>query len=146
MGLFDKLSGRGDNRPLSKHEAFVATMLAVSAADGQISDEEVEDMVSRLRRVHLFSGMSDDDLVASTNRPFALLRKGGPGELIRSASPVLPNELRESAFAVAVDIAFSDGTVEDEEKQLIEDLQREFGIPDELAMQVVNVMIIKNRG
>lgn len=143
MGLWDKLSGSSD-APLTKQEAFIATMLAVSAADGHISDEEIEDLISRFRRLRLFSGMNDDELIASTNRPFDLLRKGGPSELIRRASPALPKELRESAFAVAVDIAFSDGTVQDEEKQLIENLQREFGISDDLAMQTVNVMIMKN--
>lgn len=145
MGLWDKLPVSRADAPLNKQEAFFATMLAVSAADGNVADEELEDLVARLRRLRLFDGMDDDQLIASTNRPFDLLRRGGPTELIKAAAPALSEELRESAFATAVDLAFSDGTVEDGERDFIESLQREFGISDELATQSVNVTIIKNR-
>lgn len=146
MGLFDKLSGGPDEGPLNKQEAFAAVMLAVSAADGNVSDEEVEDVVGRFTRMRLFSDMGTSQLTAMTGRLFRLLKKGGSEELIRRGAPVLPHDLRETAFAVAVDMAFSDGSVEEEEKRLIERLQQELGLADELAMQVVNVMIIKNRG
>jgi tellurite resistance protein len=144
MALWDKLTNSGGEAPLTKQEGIVAVMLAIAAADGHISDEEIEDLISRLRRLQLFSGLTDDQLIAAANKPFDLLRKGGPDELIRSASPALPQQLRESAFAIAVDLAFSDGSVADEEKQLIEKLQHEFGISDEIATQTVNVMITKN--
>lgn len=144
MGLWDKVTTGGAEAPLSKQEAMVAVMLAISAADGNISDEEIEDLITRLRRLRLFSGLTDDQLIAATNRPFDLLRKGGPDELIRSACPALPQQLRESAFAIAVDLAFSDGSVADEEKQLIEKLQQDFGISDETAIQTINAMIMKN--
>ena len=144
MALWDKLTASGADAPLTKQESMVAVMLAIAAADGHISDEEIEDLIARLRRLRLFSGLTDDQLIAATNRPFDLLRKGGPDELIRAASPSLPQQLRESAFAIAVDLAFSDGSVADEEKQLIEKLQHELGISDEIATQTVNVMITKN--
>ena len=56
MGLFDKvLGGRSsESNAFSKQEAFAAIMLATVAADGHISDEEVDGFYAVINRMKLF--------------------------------------------------------------------------------------------
>ncbi len=55
-------------------------------------------------------------------------------------------ELRESAFANAVDIVLSNGQVDTEEKEFIDDLKKKFEIDDQRAKTIVKVMVYKNHG
>lgn len=52
MGLFGKITGGGSAAPFTPPEAFAAVMLAVAAADGDISDEERDDFVARANRIN----------------------------------------------------------------------------------------------
>jgi uncharacterized tellurite resistance protein B-like protein len=146
MGLFDKFTGGGSDAPLNKQEGFAAIMLAVMAADGDISDEEIEDYVSRLSRMRLFADMSSNQTSSMLDKLFKIKSKGGPDALVSRGVPALTPELKETAFAVAVDMIFADGSVEDAEKRLVEKLHSELGIADGLASQILDVMIIKHRG
>ncbi len=146
MGLFDKLTGGGSDAPFNKQEGFAAIMLAVVAADGEISEEEIEDYVSRLSRMRLFADMSSSETSRMIDKLFKVKSKGGPDALVGRGVPALTPELKETAFAVAVDMIFADGSVEDAEKHLVEKLQTELGITDDLASQIIDVMVIKHRG
>ena len=66
--------------------------------------------------------------------------------LVEKCVPALPDELRETAFAHACDLVLADGVVEDEERALVEKLQKKLEIPGDQAMDIVRVMVIKNRG
>lgn len=147
MGLFDRLTaGESADAPFNRQEGFAAIMLAVVAADGDISDEEVQDFVTRVSRMKLFGGQPSADFNQMVEKLFRVLRKSGPLELIKRGAPALIPELRETAFAVTVDMIFADGVVEDDEKALVERLQGELDIADALAAQILDVMIIKHRG
>lgn len=147
MGLFDKFTGRSSSdAPLDKAEGFAAIMLAVVAADGDISDEEAEDFTARAARMRLFADMSGSPFHKMIEKLCRILKRETPEDLIKRAVPALTPELRETAFVVAVDMVFADGSVEDEEKELVEKLQAELGISDDLAAKILDVMILKHRG
>jgi hypothetical protein len=59
---------------------------------------------------------------------------------------VLPEELRDTAFANACDLLLADGGIEDEEKEFLDSLQRKLEIPGDQAISIVEVMVIKNKG
>lgn len=146
MGLFDKLTGGGSDAPFNKQEGFAAIMLAVVAADGDISDEEIQDFNARANRMRLFADQTGSQFGQMIDRLFRILKKSGPQELAARGTAALTPELRETAFAVAVDMIFADGTVEDEEKALVGNLQQQLGVSDALASQILDVMVIKHRG
>lgn len=146
MGLFDRLTGGASDAPLNKQEAFAAIMLAIIAADGDISDEEVEDFGARVNRMQLFNNMSGRQFPDMINKLFRILKKSGVSELINKAVPALTPDLRETVFVVAVDMIFSDGIVENEEKAMIEKLHAQLEISDALVAQTLDVMLIKHRG
>jgi hypothetical protein len=54
--------------------------------------------------------------------------------------------MRESVFAVATDLILVDGVVSLEEKEFLNDLYQALNLDSEVATQIVEVMLIKNRG
>lgn len=74
------------------------------------------------------------------------LENEGVGGLVAIAKSSLPDDLRETAFACAVDVALADGVIEDGEKALLEELQQVLEVSDEVGSQILQVMMIKNRG
>lgn len=145
MGLFDKILGSSGPTKLSKPEAFAGVMLAVVAADGHISDEEGEAFMASINRMQMFREQSGAEHKAMMNKLFGVLKKQSAGELVKLAGAALSPALREAAFAAATDLVFVDGSVDDAEKAVLENIQRALEIPDELAEQIVRVMEIKNR-
>lgn len=148
MGLFDNMFGGNEGgKPLTKHEAFAGILLAASAVDGHIASEEISNLITAVSRMQLFSNFNDDKYSRMFDRLLKILKKDDGVELlIEKCVQELPDELRETAFANACDIVLADGVVEPEEKALIEKLQNELEIPGDEAMDIVKVMVIKNRG
>jgi uncharacterized tellurite resistance protein B-like protein len=76
----------------------------------------------------------------------AILRRDGIDVLFNAAKKSLPDDLREAAFAVATDLVLADGVVSQEERDFLNDLYQALGISSDIATQIVQVMLIKNRG
>ncbi len=148
MGLFDKvLGGQGtENRPLNKQEAFASILLVTVAADGHISDEEAQAFNTVINRMQLYHDVNGEQFSHMMDRLIGMLKKYGQDDLLRRAYKGLTPELRLTAFAVCTDLVFADGTVEDEEKETLEKLQRNLEISEEQALQIIDVIQIKNRG
>ena len=54
--------------------------------------------------------------------------------------------LKETAFAIAVDIALADGYLDPSEQECLEDLFLGLEVSEELATKIIEVIMIKNRG
>ena len=146
MGLFDKIfTSSSSNASLSRAEAFAGVMLAAIAADGHISEEEIAGFYAVISRLRIFQAQSAAEHNAMIDKLLGIMRRSSAEQLLEKAAEALPAELRDAAFAVAADLIFADGSVEDEEKAVLEKLQATLGVADELASQIVVVMDIKNR-
>lgn len=144
-GLFDKILGGGSAATVSKSEAFARAMLAAIAADVHISDEEATGFNAVTSRMRIFQTQSSAKHRAMIEKIFGLLKRNAASHLLNKSAEGLPCELRGAAFAVVADLIFADGSVEAEEEDLLETMQKKLEVPDELALQVVRVMEIKNR-
>lgn len=150
MGLFEqafndkKASATG--APLNPAEAFASIALVAIAADGYLADQEGEDMSLLLSRMQLFSNYRGEALNRMLDTLLERLKQDGPGQLVATARLCLPPELRETAFAIATDLILSDRTVTQQEQAFLDDLYRILEIPEQLALQIVHVLTIKNRG
>lgn len=127
-------------------EALASIALVAIAADGYLADQEGQDMTMMLSRMALFSSYSKDAIHHLFDMLLSRLKTEGPGVMVDQAKAVLPQDLRETAFAIATDLVLSDRTVTPQEQAFLEDLYRILEIPSPLAQQVVQVMTIKNRG
>jgi tellurite resistance protein len=152
MGLFDKVTKSmsppvsDDGASLSAPEAFAAITLAAVASDGYLAEEEAQSIPFILSRMKLFVGYSDDMMRRLFDKLLGRLQADGVEALFASAKEVLTPELRETAFTVATDLVLADGVVTEEEEQFLKDLEDRLEISSELALQVIRVMAIKNRG
>jgi hypothetical protein len=148
MGLFDQMfdGTQSSDAALSPAEAFASIALVAIAADGYLADQEGEDMSLLLARMKLFSNYQGEAMNRMLDKLLDRLKQQGPGRLVTMAKTYLPPELRETAFAVATDLILSDRTVTQQEQAFLDDLYRILELPEQLALQIVHVMTIKNRG
>lgn len=75
-----------------------------------------------------------------------MIKRQGYDDFIKIAIATLPHDLYETAFAVATNLVLADGEVSEEEEDLLKFLWNHLEIPDDTAMNIINVMIIKNKG
>jgi len=147
MGLFDNIfGGHSANKSLTKPEAFASILLCAVASDGHISDEEAQGLVTIISRMKLFENWSGDKFNSMMNRLIGMLKREGLDKFLSKATEALPDELRDTAFANACDLVLADGVVEDEEKDFLDKVQKMLDINGDTALDIVQVMIIKNRG
>jgi tellurite resistance protein len=148
MGLFDKMSSAQSQvqDAFTPAEAFAAITLAATASDGYLSEEEARAISSTLSRMRLFRSYSHDVIIRMFDKLLGILKGDGIDVLFNAAKDSLPNDLREAAFAVATDLVLSDGIVSQEERDFLNDLYQSLGISSDIATQIVQVMLIKNKG
>ncbi|MCI0459134.1 MAG: tellurite resistance TerB family protein [Gemmataceae bacterium] len=147
MGLFDSLFGSSEaSKPFGPHEGFAGILLGASACDGHIAQEEVQSLFTMLTRMKMYQRYTENNWNTLMNRLLGLLKRKGVDELLEKAVEALPPELKATAFANACDIVLADGVVEEDEKEFLDKLQNRLEIPQAEAMNIVRVMVIKNKG
>lgn len=148
MGFLDNvLKGKSSrDAQLDQKDAFAAILLVAIAEDGHISNEEREGFIAVSNRMQLFKDQSISEFNRMTDKLFSLLRNQGSTFLLSKAVETLPVKLRETAFATATDLVFADGRIEEEERAILENLISSLHIDPDLALKIVEVIAIKNRG
>jgi tellurite resistance protein len=148
MGLFDKVKGskEAEQVKLNKEEAFAAVSLAAVAADGEITEEEARGLITSLLRMKLYEKFNDKQMSAMFNKLVGVIKRQGVDALVTSSKEVLPADLRETAFAVAADLTLADGVLAKGEKDILTKIQESLGVPEDKAVNIIEVMLIKNRG
>ena len=131
---------------LSQPEAFAAIAVGAAAIDGKISDVEIENIVTYLRRMKLYKQYSTEQFVKLFDKVLGVLKYHGAVTLIQAASKVLSPPLRETAYAMAVDVTLSDGVLKEREDKLLRSLRQDLNLSEELAKTIIRVIEIKNRG
>ena len=111
-----------------------------------MSEEEVNSICVILPRMKLFQSYTKDKIMGMIEKLLNFLQQEGIDALFNAAQASLPENLRESAFALATDMVLADGVVTKEEQGFLNDLYHSLGIANDVANQIVQVMLIKNRG
>ena len=109
---------------LDHHAALIYTMVIVSAADGEMDDEEMQAIGDIVRHLPAFRGFDENDLPKVAQACATLLGDSDGFEtvltIIREA---LPAKLRETAYAVACDVAAADLDVDEEEMTILQQIR-----------------------
>lgn len=148
MGLFDRIAGsrKKASTTLVSAEAFAAIALIAVASDGYITDAEAQALSTTLGRMQLFRSYPNDVMRKMFDKLLSIMQREGVDALFNGATAALPHDLTETAFAVATDIVLADGEVTEEEEKLLSDLCRILEVPEETAIKIIDVMLIKNKG
>ncbi|WP_424933829.1 tellurite resistance TerB family protein [Amaricoccus macauensis] len=115
--------------PLSAQDALVAIMVAVSASDEHITSNELLSIGRMIEALPVFDGFDRDHLPRISQTVFDLFEEEDGLEaffgIVRDA---LPDNLQETAYALACDVAAADGHAFQAELRFLEELRYEFDI------------------
>ena len=114
---------------ISHHAALIYTMVIMSAADRDMPDVELEAMTDMVGHLPVFRDY-DKSMIAKTSAACIDLLKSEDGldKILKQIRGGLPEKLRETAYALACDVAAADGTVTQEEARLLDMLRYELQI------------------
>lgn len=106
---------------LSVHEALIYTMVLTAAADRRINDAELRRIGDIAVRLPVFIGFDAERLVATARDCAAFINSElSLHEALDLIAQALPERLRETAYALAVEVAAADLVARDEEIRFLE--------------------------
>lgn len=106
---------------LSTHEALIYSMVVMSAADSVISEPEVEMIGNIIARLPAFRDYDVSGLSATASECLELLSdENGLDEILNRIAASLPPELKETSYALAVEVAAADLKATEEELNLLQ--------------------------
>ncbi len=109
--------------------ALIYAMVTASAVDGDMADAELGTIGRLVETLPAFEGFSSDDVVPTSQACAALLQgPGGLEDVLDIIVSALPETLRETAYALAVDIAAADLAVVPEEMRYLQLLRQRLGV------------------
>jgi tellurite resistance protein len=114
---------------LDPHSALIYTMVIVSAADRDMTDAELRitgDIVGHLPIFRDFDRQQLPSVLQACTR--ILNREDGLEEAFAAIKEALPAKLRETAYAIACDVAAADGEASQEELRVLEMMRHRLNI------------------
>ncbi len=118
-----------DLRVLSPQDCLVALMIAVSASDEDLRTAELVKIQSAVNMLPVFSDYDIDRMREAAQVVFDLFdQEDGLDALFGLVRQYLPERLYETAYALACDVAAADGTLNESELRLLEEIRYELNI------------------
>jgi tellurite resistance protein len=124
-------------RPIDHHTALIFTMVLVSAAEGEMTDAELETIGRQVRYLPIFTGFEKERLPEVGRQCADLLRdEDGLERATEVIAEGLPRPLRETAYALACEVAAADGALAIEELNLLDILRRGLNVDRLVAVAI----------
>jgi tellurite resistance protein len=118
-----------ETHPLSAQDCLVAVMIAVSASDAQIRTAELVKIENAVNNLPVFGDYDEDRINGVSQTVFDLFSdEDGLDALFGLIRESLPERLNETAYALACDVACADGTLDDAELRLLEEIRYELNL------------------
>jgi tellurite resistance protein len=109
--------------------ALIYIMVMVSAADNDMSDKELQIIGDIVNHLPIFADYDQKRLTQDLRACATLLgRDAGLEEALKAVKTTLPAKLRETAYALACDVAAASGEPSQEGLRLIELLRHRLGL------------------
>lgn len=114
---------------LDHHRALIYTMVLVSAADSELPDSELRIINDIVEDLPVFRDFDRAALPALLNDCTQLIgHEDGLEEALKAIKAALPAKLRETAYAIACDLAAADGEATQEELRMLELLRHRLNL------------------
>jgi tellurite resistance protein len=106
---------------LSHHEALIYVMVTISAVDRAMSDEELSRIGQIVSNLPVFQDYDENSLVQTAQACGEILSgDDGLNKALGLIKRTLPSQLRETAYALAVEVAAADLQIQKEERRFLE--------------------------
>ena len=124
-------------RPIDHHTALIFTTVLIAAAEGDMTDQELERIGLFVRFLPVFRDF-DKDRLTEVGRDCAdlLRREDGLDLALDMIAEALPQRLRETAYTLACDIASADERVAPEELEMLKMLRQRLHIDRLIAAAI----------
>ena len=114
---------------VSHHAALIYTMVMVSASDQDMTDAEMRKIGEVIGGLPVFADYNTDLLTNSAAACAELLDdENGLERALDIIESALPPTLRETAYALACDVAAADGEIQPEEIRMLELLRHRLNL------------------
>ncbi|WP_095588697.1 tellurite resistance TerB family protein [Actibacterium ureilyticum] len=115
--------------PLTAQDSLVAIMITVSASDEDMRTAELITIQRVVNHLPVFATFDPDRIPNIAQTVFDLLEEeDGLDALFGLVKDALPEKLYETAYALACDVAAADGTLDESELRLLEEIRYELNI------------------
>jgi len=115
--------------PLTPQDCLIAVMIAVSASDETIRTAELVSIEAIVNNLPIFADYDMDRIKTVAQSVFDLFEEEeGLDALFGIIREDMPETLNETAYALACDVAASDGHLGDTELRLLEEIRYELDI------------------
>lgn len=122
---------------VTSQTALIYTMVLVSAANGEMTDAELSTIGEIVRTLPVFNDYDENGLTkAAADCAELLAAENGLDAALEITARSLPDKLRETAYALACDVAAADLEADQEELRLLEMIRHKLAI-DRLASAAI---------
>lgn len=106
---------------ISAHDALIYLMVVTASSDTTMTEQELQRIAGLVGRLPVFEGYDQSGLTASANRCADLINGStGLDGVLELAVAAIPKRLQDTAYALAVEVAAVDLTLEQEELRFLE--------------------------
>ncbi|WP_108660865.1 tellurite resistance TerB family protein [Acuticoccus kandeliae] len=111
-------------QPISHHEALVFAMVTMSAVDRTMTDAELRRIGEIVQQLPVFRDFDSDRLVSLAETCGEILQEDdGLDTMLDLIATCTPEELHETAYALAVEVAAADLRIQQEELRFLQMLR-----------------------
>jgi len=114
---------------ISHHTALIYVMVMVSAADRDMTDQEIATMSEIVRTLPIFRDYDVGQLASAAESCADILDdEAGLETVFDLITQALPEKLGETAYAIACEVAAADGKISQEELRLLEIIRHQLAV------------------
>ncbi len=118
-----------DTPSIDHHTALVYVMVLVSAADRDMTDAELRSIGDVVQHLPVFRDFDREQLPRTASSCVDILNQDdGLDRIFQLIEAALPDRLRETAYAIACDVAAADGRAGQEELRMLEIVRHRLAI------------------
>ena len=131
---------------LNHHSALIHTMVLVSAAEGRMSDRELNVMGRLVRDLPVFRDFDPERIIEVGNVCAELLtHDDGLDVALDRIAAALPAPLRETAYLLACDVAAADGRPAEAELRMLELIRHRLNVDRLVAAAIERAAQARHR-
>jgi tellurite resistance protein len=136
----------GKGASISPQEALIYAMVAASAVDRTITDRELAKIGEVVKSLPVFADFDPERLVSVAQACGRLLQGQESLQIILEViAETVPEHLRDTAYALAVEVAFADVGIGREEQRFLVLLRRRLDVDHLTAAAIDRAMTARHR-
>lgn len=133
-------------KAISHHAALIYVMVVVSASDRAMHDRELKRIGSIIKNLPIFIDFSEDRLIATAQDCQLVLDSDeGLETVLGLVTTSLPSTLRETAYALAAEVAAADVVVRPEELRILQILRNRLAIDRLVAAAIERTVTARHQ-